>query len=178
MKKLESFPVKDIIISEDFKDTDPASWKLQHKVDYYKQHGELPKDIMINDENVLIDGYTTYLAAVMFGLEYVPIKVGYVELIEASVQVLNIFTAAVSKSDTEAQKCNKNSIGVKRAFNATKCRKMLCEIMLRYNDPFTERMCYYGKRFEKQGTSQRNHPEVRWALHGKIYIFRRAVHSV
>lgn len=84
MKKIESFPVKDIIISEDFKDTDPAVWKLQRKVDYYKQHGELPEDIIINDENVLIDGYTTYLAAVMYGLEYMPVKAGYVELIEAS----------------------------------------------------------------------------------------------
>lgn len=86
MKMIESFPVKDIVISEDFKHTDPAAWKIKRKVDYYEQYGELPEDIIINSENVLIDGYTTYLTARMYDLEYVPVKVGYVELIEASHQ--------------------------------------------------------------------------------------------
>ncbi|MDD6571942.1 MAG: DUF5839 family protein [Thermoflexaceae bacterium] len=83
MEQIRSFPLKDIIISEDFKNTEPAAWKLQRKIDYYEETRELPEDIVINDENVLIDGYTTYLLAARYRLTHVPVKRGYVELIEA-----------------------------------------------------------------------------------------------
>lgn len=83
MEQIKSFPLKDIIISEDFKNTAPAEWKLQRKLDRYEETLELPEDIVINDENVLIDGYTTYLIAARYGFTHVPVKRGYVELIEA-----------------------------------------------------------------------------------------------
>lgn len=57
---------------------------MQRKADYYERTGELPEDIVINDENVLIDGYATYLTAARYELTHVPVKRGYVELIEAS----------------------------------------------------------------------------------------------
>ncbi len=84
MEQIGSFSLQDIIISEDFKNTEPAAWKMQRKADYYKRTGELPEDIVINDENVLIDGYATYLTAARYDLTHVPVKRGYVELIEAS----------------------------------------------------------------------------------------------
>lgn len=84
MEQIGSFSLQDIIISEDFKNTEPAAWKMQRKADYYERTGELPEDIVINDENVLIDGYTIYLTAAKYGLSSVPVKRGYVELIEAS----------------------------------------------------------------------------------------------
>ena len=84
MKYIDSFPLEDIVISEDFRHTDPAARKIQRKVNYYKRTGELPADIIINDENVLIDGYTTYLTAVRYGFTHVPVRRGYVEIIEAS----------------------------------------------------------------------------------------------
>lgn len=84
MKLIRSFPLKDIVISEDFKSTVPVSWKLQKKMEYYERTWKLPEDIVINDENVLIDGYTTYLTASRYGVTHVPVKRGYVELIEAS----------------------------------------------------------------------------------------------
>ncbi|MGN0263925.1 MAG: DUF5839 family protein [Oliverpabstia sp.] len=83
MEQIRNFPLKDIIISEDFKNTAPAEWKLQRKIEHYNETLELPEDIVINDENVLIDGYTTYLVAVRYGITHVPVKRGYVELIEA-----------------------------------------------------------------------------------------------
>ena len=52
MEQIWSFSLQDIIISEDFKNTEPAAWKMQRKADYYERTGELPEDIVINDENV------------------------------------------------------------------------------------------------------------------------------
>lgn len=83
MMQIESFSLKDIIISEDFSSTTPAAMKLDRVRTYYKEHEALPASIVINEENVLIDGYCTYLVAVELGAEVVPVKVGYVELIEA-----------------------------------------------------------------------------------------------
>ena len=84
MEYINNFSLKDIIISEDFRKTEPAAWKMQLRADYYESTGELPAGIIINNENVLIDGYTIYLTAAKYGLSSVPVKRGYVELIEAS----------------------------------------------------------------------------------------------
>lgn len=84
MKLLKDFQIKDIVISEDFKNTTPAERKLQRKEDYFINTGKLPEDIVINDDNVLIDGYTTYLVAVKHGILSSNVKRGYVELIEAA----------------------------------------------------------------------------------------------
>lgn len=84
MEYISNFSLKDIIISEDFRKTEPAAWKMQLKADYYESTGELPAGIIINDKNILIDGYTIYLTAAKYGISYVPVKRGYVELIEAS----------------------------------------------------------------------------------------------
>ena len=84
MELLKDFQIKDIVISEDFKNTTPAERKLQRKEDYFVNTGKLPEDIVINDDNVLIDGYTTYLVAVKHGILSANVKRGYVELIEAA----------------------------------------------------------------------------------------------
>ena len=74
-------PLHDIIIPEDF--TTPHIDKLQHRAEAYEKNGILPAAIVINDSNVLIDGYATYLTAVKYGLATVPVQRGHVELIEA-----------------------------------------------------------------------------------------------
>lgn len=51
MEHINNFSLKDIIISEDFKKTEPAAWKMQLKADYYENTGELPAGIIINNEN-------------------------------------------------------------------------------------------------------------------------------
>lgn len=84
MMQIESFSLKDIIISEDFGSTTPAAMKLDKVRGYVADHGELPAYIVINNDNVLIDGYCTYLVALELGADRVPVKRGYVELIEAS----------------------------------------------------------------------------------------------
>ena len=83
MNIIEKFPVKEIIISEDFKNTTPTERKMQYKREHLKNTGVLKKNIIINDENILIDGYTTYLLAMENGMDYVLIIRGYVEIVEA-----------------------------------------------------------------------------------------------
>lgn len=76
-------PLQSIIILDSFKTTPPAQRKIDKKRDYYKQFGELPADIVINEDNVLIDGYSTYITALEYGFVNVPVRVGAVEVIEA-----------------------------------------------------------------------------------------------
>lgn len=83
MQIINSFPLKDIIISDDYKEHQPKQKKLDSKQAYYEQFGELPADIIINNDNVLIDGYTTYLKALEYGIESIDISRGYIEVIEA-----------------------------------------------------------------------------------------------
>lgn len=84
MMQIDSFSLKDIIISDDFSSTTPAAIKLDKVRKYVASYGELPASIVINNDNVLIDGYCTYLVALEMGADKLPVKRGYVELIEAN----------------------------------------------------------------------------------------------
>lgn len=83
MKNLDRFPLKNIIISKCFAESKPAGWKVQLKTEHFEQTQELPGTIVINSDNILIDGYITYLIAAENGFEYVPVTVTPVEVIEA-----------------------------------------------------------------------------------------------
>ncbi len=83
MKLLRDYQLKDIIISEDFKGTQPSNKKMEKVEQDYLQSGALPVNIIINDDNVLIDGYITYLLAVKHGIQRADIYQGYIEMIEA-----------------------------------------------------------------------------------------------
>lgn len=83
MELLKDFQIKDIIISADFKNTTPGSRKMGRAEKNYIHSGKLPVAIVINDENVLIDGYITYLIAVKHGIEQIDVYRGYTELVEA-----------------------------------------------------------------------------------------------
>ena len=83
MELLKDFSIKDIVISEDYKNTTPGSRKMERAEQRYLQTGLLLANIIINDNNVLIDGYITYLLAVRHGLEQVDVYRGYIEIIEA-----------------------------------------------------------------------------------------------
>ena len=83
MMQIDNFSLKDIIISEDFKQNTPAASKLERVRKYFSDRGEIPAEIVLNEDNVLIDGYCTYLLAQELGLKEVPIERGHIELIEA-----------------------------------------------------------------------------------------------
>lgn len=84
MRLVCNFPLKEIVISEDFKKTKPAAAKLDRVRQYVADFGNLPDKIVINENNVLIDGYCTYLVACELAIDSANVRIGYVEVIEAS----------------------------------------------------------------------------------------------
>ena len=84
MELIKGFQIKNIVISEDYRCTTPTSAKLSRLEQYYLQTRELPTNIVINDDDVLIDGYITYLLAVQYGVEQIDVYRGYVEIVEAT----------------------------------------------------------------------------------------------
>jgi len=83
MELIKNFRIKNIVISEDYKNTHPKLEKLVRVQKHYLQTKELPVNIVINDSNVLIDGYITYLLAVQYGIEQIDVYRGYAEIVEA-----------------------------------------------------------------------------------------------
>lgn len=61
--------VSDIVIQDSFKETQPSIEKIQTKLSYYKENGKFNKDIVINKEKVLQDGYINYLICGLLGIE-------------------------------------------------------------------------------------------------------------
>ena len=63
----------EIKIKDSFKKTEPQSWKMRFKWEYYRKTGELQSPIVVNKKGYLIDGYTSYLIAKMDGLKEVEV---------------------------------------------------------------------------------------------------------
>lgn len=80
MKIIENFDIDKIIISDDFASTPPKEEKLRQKEEYYSRTKTLDAEIIINDENILIDGYTSYLIAKSNGLKFVTVKRGTIQI--------------------------------------------------------------------------------------------------
>lgn len=82
MNLINDFPLKEIIITDEFRKTVHGADKLARREQAYLSRGELPKDIVINDRNILIDGYITYLLALRHEITTLDVYRGYVELVE------------------------------------------------------------------------------------------------
>lgn len=63
--------LKDIVIPGCFKDTKPNVEKVKEKIDYYNKHGKFDSKIVINKQDILVDGYITYMIAKMYGKELI-----------------------------------------------------------------------------------------------------------
>jgi hypothetical protein len=61
--------LKDIKIKEDFKKKQPGNRKMYRKWNYYRRTGRLESDIVLDKNNFLIDGYTSYLIAEADGIK-------------------------------------------------------------------------------------------------------------
>ena len=70
----EIVKLKDIRIKRNFLSNPIRPEKIQKKIDYYKKHWCFKDDIILNKKNELIDGYSTYKLARLFGLHKVMIK--------------------------------------------------------------------------------------------------------
>lgn len=52
--------------------TPPKPEKYERKKNYFLENGTFESTVYLNENNVLIDGYTTYLLAQEFGLGKIP----------------------------------------------------------------------------------------------------------
>lgn len=69
MRKIK---VHNIIISEDFKRTTPRAYKMELVREYVSKYGEIDTPVVLNNENLLVDGYTRYLVALEYGFKKIP----------------------------------------------------------------------------------------------------------
>lgn len=65
----EFVSLKDIKISAEFQRCPPASEKISRCYDFYKKYGILNRDLILDNNFTLIDGYVGYLVLKMFGIE-------------------------------------------------------------------------------------------------------------
>lgn len=59
----------DIIIKDSFKLTKPSIEKIQEKLEHYRVNNKFEKEIILDENNTLIDGYITYLLCKALGNE-------------------------------------------------------------------------------------------------------------
>lgn len=61
--------LKDIKIKKEFEKKKPNNFKMSKKWNYYRRTGRLESDIVLDENNFLIDGYTSYLIAEADGIK-------------------------------------------------------------------------------------------------------------
>lgn len=83
MELLKDFLIDDIKIPAEFKTTEPGAKKIARAEGRYSRTGTLPTAIIVNDDNMLIDGYITYLLAVKHNIKRFDVYRGYYETISA-----------------------------------------------------------------------------------------------
>lgn len=66
--------ISNIKINEEFKRTKPKKWKMQSKENYFLKYGIFESKIVLDKNNVLIDGYTSYLLAKKFKVNVVKVE--------------------------------------------------------------------------------------------------------
>ena len=63
---------------------EPKPEKMQEKEQYFEETGALQSQIILDSRGNLIDGYTSYLLAVKYGLQSVSVKYGKRQIMRAS----------------------------------------------------------------------------------------------
>lgn len=66
--------IEDIKISKSFKKHPPRRAKMEEKWEYYRKTGRLMEEIILDNDGVLINGYTSYLIAEADGIKKVKVK--------------------------------------------------------------------------------------------------------
>lgn len=81
--KVFDIPLEEIQIYPCFAETPPSLLKMEQKAYYFKETGHFHSDIVLDEDNNLIDGYTSYLLAKQSGMERVPIRYGKRQIVSA-----------------------------------------------------------------------------------------------
>ena len=84
MKYTLQIRISDIKIYPCFQETPPGAQKMEQKEQYFIKTGLFKSDIILDSDNYLIDGYTSYLLAKEQGMEYVPFSYGKRQIVRAS----------------------------------------------------------------------------------------------
>lgn len=74
--------IKDIKILPCFAEHPPKEKKMERKRLYYADTGLLQSEIILDSENNLIDGYTSYLVARENGIDTVPVRYGERQIVK------------------------------------------------------------------------------------------------
>jgi excinuclease UvrABC ATPase subunit len=74
-KERKTVRVEDIIIQDSFKYNKPSVEKIIDRLNYYNDKKKFSKEILVDGNNVLLDGYITYLASKMLDLDSVRVVV-------------------------------------------------------------------------------------------------------
>lgn len=81
--KVFDIPLTGIQIYPCFAETPPNSLKMEQKAYYFRETGHFHSDIVLDEDNNLIDGYTSYLLAKQSGAECVPVRYGKRQIVRA-----------------------------------------------------------------------------------------------
>lgn len=73
-ERILKMKIQDIKIFPWFENTKPSEEKIREKEAQFQNTGLLPSVITLNDQNWLLDGYVSYLLAVVHGLKDVPVR--------------------------------------------------------------------------------------------------------
>lgn len=74
MKIFNKEKLSNIKIQDSFRRNPPSHKKVLVKMNYYNKYQNFEQPIVLDKDNVLIDGYTTYLIAKQVGMKYMPVK--------------------------------------------------------------------------------------------------------
>lgn len=66
--------LSNIKIQDSFKRNPPKHEKILEKIAYYNTYQNFEQPIVVDKDNVLIDGYTTYIIAKGLGMRYIKVK--------------------------------------------------------------------------------------------------------
>lgn len=67
-----------------FMDHPPKPEKMERKDLYYQEHGSFESEIILDSSGHLIDGYTSYLLAIKYGVSHVSVTYGRRQIIKAA----------------------------------------------------------------------------------------------
>lgn len=74
--ELKDMKTDDIKIFQCFRENPPKPEKILEKEKYFNETGLLQSQIILDGNNYLIDGFTSYLLAIKNGIEYLPVQYG------------------------------------------------------------------------------------------------------
>ena len=83
-RKVGNMRIDNIKIFPCFTEHPPKPEKMERKDQYYQAHGSFDSEIIIDGAGNLIDGYTSYLLAVRYGVSHVPVRYGRRQTITAA----------------------------------------------------------------------------------------------